>query len=115
SGLLQMACFSGRNKGFTLDGAGFEKMLDRWRVTDPARFFEQSQAALLDHGCDEFIVSVHRLKTLLAARQEYEHRPHDDAGELVLAGVNRYLHSPLKLKHALRTARQARKFVALDG
>ncbi|MGI9334182.1 MAG: Rieske (2Fe-2S) protein, partial [Gammaproteobacteria bacterium] len=42
SGLLQMACFSGRNKGFTLDGAGFEKMLDRWRVTDPARFFEQS-------------------------------------------------------------------------
>ena len=70
---------------------------------------------MLDHGCNEFIISVHRLKTLLAGWEEYLHHADTEAGELVLAGLNRYLSSPLKLKHVLHTARQARKFVALDG
>jgi len=104
-GLLQMACFAGRNDGFTdpaVDAAA-------WHVADPDAFFAAAIARILDHGQSENIVAVHVLKTTLAARAEA-----DAAGETegtLLAGLNRFLHSPLRRRHVRRTMRQAMAFV----
>jgi hypothetical protein len=111
AGLLQMACFSGRNRPYTdaeLDGS-------RWAVDDSAGFFHEQTEALFDHGKEEYIVSVHLLKTLLAARQEVARAQTEETRQLIMAGLNRFLHSPLKRKHVRRTARQALQFVAKDG
>ena len=70
---------------------------------------------VLDHEEDEFIVSVHRLKTLLAARQLMDVDLSQATSERVLAGVNRYLHCSTRLKQVRRTVYQAMQFVAKDG
>ncbi len=111
AGLLQMACFSGRNAPYTdpsLDPAP-------WHVEDPEAFFEAAIDGLFDHGKEEFIVSVHLVKTLLAARQEVRADPDGPASALMVAALNRFLHAPLKRKHVRRTVRQAMAFVQLDG
>ncbi|MCH7931816.1 MAG: Rieske (2Fe-2S) protein [Proteobacteria bacterium] len=110
-GLLQLACFSGRNAPYTdptLDG-------ERWRIDDTGAFFAAAVEALFDHGRDEYIVSVHFVKTLLAAREEVRSGAAGEHAGAIAAALNRFLHSPLKRKHALRTARQAIDFVKLDG
>jgi nitrite reductase/ring-hydroxylating ferredoxin subunit len=111
AGLLQLACHAGRNLGFT------DRRQDpgRWQVRDPERFFETEIDALFDHGIGEEIVAVHRLKTLLAVREEWQAGLSDQDGALLLAAVNRYLHEPLKGRHVRRTARQAMAFVAREG
>jgi nitrite reductase/ring-hydroxylating ferredoxin subunit len=109
--LLQIALQAGRNAGYLdadIDPAP-------WTVNDPDRFFGETVEGLFDHGREEFIVSVHLLKTALAARDEFRTGSYDDSTDLMLAGVNRFLNSPLKRKHARRVARQALEFVALDG
>ncbi len=111
AGLLQLACFSGRNAPYTdasLDGS-------MWRVEDTEPFFEAAVAALFDHGRAEYIVSVHVVKTLLAAREEVQNGDADEASVAIVAALNRFLNSPLKRKHTRRTARQAMAFVALDA
>jgi nitrite reductase/ring-hydroxylating ferredoxin subunit len=111
AGLLQMACFSGRNAPYTdasIDPAP-------WHVEDPEGFFEAAIDGLFDHGKEEFIVSVHLVKTLLAARQEVRVDPDGPASALIVAALNRFLHAPLKRKHVRRTVRQAMAFVELDG
>ena len=111
SGLLQMACFSGRNAAYT------DANLDdgRWRIDDHEGFFESAIETLFDHGRDEYIVSVHFLKTLLAAREELRADPDGPAAAPLAAALHRLTHETLKRKHTLRTARQAMDFVALDG
>ena len=111
SGLLQMACFSGRNAAYT-DG---DLDVERWRVEDVENFFAACVESLFDHGRDEYIVSVHFLKTLLAAREEIRSDPGGTAVAPLSAGLNRLMNSPLKRKHTRRTAHQAMQFVALDG
>lgn len=109
AGLLQMACFSGRNAPYTdpaLDA-------DDWRVEDPAAFFEATARGLFDHGRNEDIVAVHLLKTTLAARAEAA--ADGRAAPTLAAALNRFLHSPLKRRHVRRAARQAMSFVALDA
>ena len=62
--LLQLACFIGRNASFTqreLNGAS-------WHVDNVDQFFSQEVERLFDHAREDYIVSVHLLKTLLAAR-----------------------------------------------
>ena len=110
-GLLQMACFSGRNAAYT------DASLDdeRWRVEDAEGFFAGAVEQLFDHGRDEYIVSVHLLKTLLAAREEIRAAPGAAAAAPLPAALNRLLNSTLKRKHTRRTAHQAMAFVALDG
>ena len=106
-GLLQMACFAGRNDGFTdraVDAAA-------WRVADPDAFFAAALARILDHGQSENIVAVHVLKTTLATRAEA--LATGDADGTLLAGLNRFLHSPLRRRHVRRTMRQAMTFVEL--
>jgi hypothetical protein len=111
AGLLQMACFAGRNASFTASRPD----LASWRVDDIDAFFAEALAGLHDHGCDEFIVSAHLLKTVLAARTEARAVAHAEVREHLAAAVNRFLNSPLKRKQALRTAYQALNFVAMDG
>ena len=108
-GLLQMACFAGRNSGF-LDKS---VTLDRWFISRPAVFFARVIDELLDHGRDENIVAVHRLKTILAARAECTEGPDDEAAQIMVAGMNRFLNSPLRRRHVRRTMRQAMQFVGL--
>lgn len=107
-GLLQMACFSGRNSGF-VDG---NVSLERWRISNPPSFFARAIEDLFDHGREEHIVSVHLLKTTLAGRAEIAEGAADEAAEMLAAGLNRFLNSPLRRRHVRRTMRQAMQFVA---
>jgi hypothetical protein len=111
AGLLQIACFVGRNAAFTEHKAD----LARWRVHDIDGFFARTVDDLHDHNCDEFIVSAHLLKTVLAARAEIQANAPEEVSEYLAAAINRFLNSPLKRKQARRTAHQAMKFVAMDG
>src|SRR5262245_31865740 len=67
-GLLQMACFAGRNSRFN-DSA---VRLEDWRVADEAGFVGHAVDRLFDHGQPENIVAVHVVKTTLAVRGEAE-------------------------------------------
>ena len=75
-GLLQMACFSGRNSGFVDKNVS----LERWRISNPASFFDRAIEGLFDHGRQEHIVAVHLLKTTLAGRAEIAEGTADEAG-----------------------------------
>ena len=110
AGLLQMACFSGRNIGH--GDAGVD--LEDWKVTDQDAFFAQVEETLLDHHQDEYIVSVHLLKTALAVRDLVRSQEAGEAGDIAMAALNRLLHSPIRTKMVRRTARQAMRFVATD-
>lgn len=106
--LLQLACFVGRNAKYV------DRALDvgQWRVAEPASFFAATRARLYDHGVGEFVVSAHLVKTTLAAEAEAEAAP--IAAQGLASAVNRWIASPPKRRHALRTARQMREFVAQE-
>ena len=109
-GLLQMACFVGRNAGYvdtSLDTAP-------WRVEDREAFFDATAGRLFDHGQFEYIVAAHLLKTFMAAREEVLAAPEAPWAGDVLAGVNRFLNTPVKRRFGLRTARQSLDFVARE-
>ena len=108
--LLQMACFSGRNAPYTM-----EEETPEWRVNDGDAFMEDAIEGLFDHGAGEFIVSVHLVKTVMAAREELRAEPPAEVAALLVAGINRFLHSRLKRRQVRRSVYQAMKFVAYDG
>ncbi len=110
AGLLQMACFAGRNIGHQSPNVDFED----WKVADRAAFLSDVGARLLDHGQDEYIVSVHLLKTAEAVRCLALSGEAGLAADVALAALNRLLHSPVRRKMVRRTARQAMRFVAID-
>ena len=110
AGLLQMACFSGRNIGHQDDTVD----PDEWTVADPDAFFAGVERTLFDHGQDRYIVSVHLLKTALSVRSLLVSGECGRSGELALAALNRLLQSPLRRKMVRRTARQAMRFVEID-
>tara|TARA_R110002167_G_scaffold82433_1_gene224960 strand:+ start:650 stop:2242 length:1593 start_codon:yes stop_codon:yes gene_type:complete len=110
-GLLQMACFVGRNKAFvdpTLDEAA-------WRPADPAGYANAARRQVFDHGQFEYIVSAHLVKTACAVHDEIGAAPEAPWVPVLAAALNRFLNSPLKRKHTLRTARQSLDFVAAEG
>jgi nitrite reductase/ring-hydroxylating ferredoxin subunit len=109
-GLLQMACFVGRNSGFVDKGIA----LADWRVGDRRSFEQDCLRRLMDHGEPEYIHSAHLLKTFLAAREEVDADLPEETAAIVQAAVSRYFAKPLKRKHARRTAHQALDFVALE-
>lgn len=110
-GLLQMACFAGRNNGF-LDPSVAES---DWALDDPAAFFAEAGRALLDHGESEAIVAAHRVKTLTATAREAAAVADDPPlVALLAAACRRFLASPLCLRHPLRTARQALALVSSE-
>lgn len=109
AGLLQMACFNGRNAAFTHRDVD----LTRWAPEDPVAALEELVLGVLDHGQSEHIVSVHLLKTALAAREEIALLDEDGA-RIVVAALARFFASPLKRRQARRTAHQSLKFVARE-
>jgi nitrite reductase/ring-hydroxylating ferredoxin subunit len=108
-GLLQMACFNGRNAAFTT--AEFE--LERWCPEDYQAQLQSLLQRVMDHGVNEHIVSVHLLKTALAVREEIELLEAAEA-RLLVAALTRFFESPLKRRQARRTAHQSLQFVARE-
>ena len=112
-GLLQLACFVGRNAGYLDD----ETKLKDWLVDDVETFFQQALDSLFDHDQPEYGVSAHLLQTVLAAREEARwalENNGEDTAALLAAAVNRLLSTPIKRKHLRRTARQALSFAAKE-
>ena len=107
--LVQMACFLGRNAKFV------DREIDRneWQVGEPSSFFTEARGRLLDHGLRDPIFSAHLLKTSAAVEAELGHVS-DSCRDALLSGLNRFLHSPIKMKHVRRLARQAIALVARD-
>ena len=109
--LLQMACFSGRNARH----ATCDDEEANWRVADFDAFLARAVEGLYDHGCGEFIVSVHLLKTVLAVREELRAEPPAEVADALAAGLNRFLNARLKRRQVRRSVHQAMKFVGHDG
>ena len=109
-GLLQMACFVGRNRAFTVA----EPDLDHWHVEDIDGYMDSAVERLFDHGDPEFIISVHLLKTTLAVREELARGLPEEVAALCVAALRRFLETPLKRKHLRRTVSQALSFVARE-
>lgn len=109
AGLLQMACFVGRNRQFIdpeLDGQA-------WFADDPAELFEEAHEMILDHGFRDPIFSAHLLKTTVAVEEELSGAS-ATCRRYLLAGLNCFLHSTIKQKHVRRFARQAIELVRRD-
>jgi nitrite reductase/ring-hydroxylating ferredoxin subunit len=108
---LQMALFLGRNRKYVRPGGD----ISRWRTNDRGGFFAAAAKSLYDHGIPEPIVACHRLKVLFAVEDELRAAPDAPWAETACAAVHRYLASPMKRHHGLRTAAQALDFVAREG
>lgn len=109
AGLLQIACFVGRNRQF-IDPESDESP---WYVDDRAGLFDEAYEFILDHGLRDPIFSAHLLKTTVAVEEEMTGAS-DACQRYLLAGLNRFLHSPIKQKHVRRLARQAIELVRRD-
>ncbi len=109
AGLLQMACFVGRNRRY-LDLTLAEAA---WEVTDTDSFFSETREMLLDHGIRQPIFSAHLVKTTQAVEEELAVAS-ETCRRYLLASLNRFLHSPIKQKHVRRFARQAIALVSRD-
>jgi nitrite reductase/ring-hydroxylating ferredoxin subunit len=109
AGLLQIACFTGRNAGYVtkdVDGG--------WRVGDRDAFYADCIRRISDHGEDRYLLAAHFLKTFLAVREEVAAGLPVEIEASTLAALNRFLNAPLKRKHVRRTAHQALDFVAQE-
>ena len=111
-GLLQMACFAGRNARYLDRETNYHA---EWAVDDGATFLRGAFERLFDHAAPEPIVSAHLVKVVTAVDREVDHAPSAPYTPILLAALNRFLNSPLKRRHALRTAEQALGFVAAEG
>ncbi len=97
AGLLQMACFVGRNRRY-LDLTLAEAA---WEVADADAFFGDVHELLLDHGMRQPIFSAHLVKTAQAVREELDVAS-DTCRHYLLASLNRFLHASIKQKHVRR-------------
>jgi hypothetical protein len=104
-----MACFNGRNAGFTTNDID----LQGWSPEEIDVKLRQLLERVLDHGQGEHIVSVHLLKTALAVREEIANLDQADA-EILVAALTRFFDSPIKRRQARRTAHQSLQFVARE-
>lgn len=110
-GMLQIGCFLGRNSGYV------DAELDDspWRGNDPLGSVEEMVENVQDHGVFEYIVACHLLKLTYAVREEMWDRPGKEWHGTAAAALSRFLNSPLKRKHTLRTANQSLEFVEAEG
>jgi nitrite reductase/ring-hydroxylating ferredoxin subunit len=108
--LLQMACFVGRNARYV----DAQQDTSQWAVPDAKLFLDETMRSLFDHAQPEFIVSCHLVKILTAVRSETEAAPDAPWVPVLLAATNRFLNSPLKRRHILRSAKQALDFVEIE-
>jgi hypothetical protein len=106
-----LALFIGRNRKYVCPNED----ATRWCVEDRGAFLADATKALYDHGIPEPIIACHRLKVLLALEDELRAAPDAAWAETACTAVNRYLRSPMKRHHGLRTAAQALDFVARES
>ncbi len=109
SGLMQLACFVGRNAAYLQ-----EADVSSWHVDDPDAFLAGEKAKLFNMDEGEYIYGVHRLKMVVAV-EKLAPRLTDTTREFVFAALHRYLRSRLRQRHPARTAFQARETVARAG
>ena len=109
--LLQMALFVGRNRKYT----NLDEDVMRWRVNNRESFLADEMLELYDHGIPEPIIACHRVKVLCALEDELAASPDAPWADEMCAAVNRYLNSPMKRHHGLRTATQALDFIAKES
>jgi len=108
---LRLALFIGRNRKYVRCSGDPAQ----WNIDDRPAFLSDATKALYDHGIPEPIIACHRLKVLIALEDELHAAPGAAWAEIACAAVNRYLHTPMKRHHGLRTAAQALDFVAAEG
>ncbi|MEX0922155.1 MAG: Rieske (2Fe-2S) protein [Rhodovibrionaceae bacterium] len=101
--LLQIGCFLGRNSGFLGNAEGSAD----WAVDDPEAFLAEARRGLFDHRAPEPIVAAHLVKLLTAITEEVERAPEAETAPALAAAAKRFLNTPLRRKHALRSAHQA--------
>ena len=108
-GLLQMACFYGRNSFFT------DRTLnvDTFKIKNTQDFENQVIEKILDHGMPLPIYSAHVLKTAFALFEEGKGLNTLEK-EIIYRPLNRFLNSPLKAKHIRRLVKQAFNLVSKD-
>ena len=106
-GLLQMACFTGRNAAYTLSAFDKEQVVDE----SIEEAIQNAVELVFDHGQGEYIVSVHLLKTTLAVCEEVTLLERSEK-LLLIAALKRFLSSPVKRRFSRRTAYQSLRFVA---
>jgi nitrite reductase/ring-hydroxylating ferredoxin subunit len=108
--LLQMACFLGRNTPYL-----FPQTDEAWFVEGSVPFLARERRALFDHGVREPIFACHRVKVLAAVTEEVAWAGDGSLSRHLIAATNRYLNTPIKSHHALRSARQALSFVEAEA
>jgi hypothetical protein len=109
--LLQLALFVGRNRKYVDAGQD----VAHFKVNDRESFLAREMAGLYDHGVPEPIIACHRLKVLCALEDELAAAPDAPWADAMCAAVNRYLNTPMKRHHGLRTATQALDFIAREA
>lgn len=105
-GLLQMMSFYGRSNSYLDDNV----QLSDWRVDAPEDFYQEMKELIFDHGLSRPIFSAHIIKTALAIFEEAT-LASSGTSELLLAGLKRFVKSPLKQKHVRRTVFQSLSLV----
>jgi hypothetical protein len=106
-----MALFVGRNRKYVSDGQDTA----RWCVDDRQSFLNCEMAGLYDHAVPEPIIACHRVKVLFTLEDELRTSPDAPWADAMCAAVNRYLNTPMKRHHGLRTATQALDFIAREA
>lgn len=105
-GLLQMACFSGRNVPYIDPSMNVEP----WLLSDVETYFENSLQEVMDHGIGIPIFAAHKVKTWYAVREELPYLA-EEHKTWIVAALHRFLDSPIKQKHIRRLVRQGQKLV----
>jgi len=108
-GILQMACFYGRNTYYT-DSTIND---DMFQVDDHKKFKKDTLDMILDHGIRSPIFSAHYLKTSFAIFEEGD-KLNQTEREILYRPLKRFLDSPLKTKHIRRNARQTIQLISKD-
>lgn len=110
-GLLQMASFLGRNKAYRTNDVS--TLLAQWTVADEGAFKQELRELVSDHGNGLPIFSAHILKTSVAVLSEVA-RLSPSESQVLLASLNRFVHSPIKQKHVRRLVHQGINLVKKD-
>lgn len=106
-----MASFVGRNKAYR--NTEIKQLLEEWMVADQANFKREITKLILDHGNGLPIFSAHYIKTAQAVFEEVKHLAPGEQ-QVLLAALNRFVHSPIKQKHARRLVHQGINLVKRD-
>jgi len=108
-GILQMACFYGRNTFYT------DSTIDEnyFQIEDHIKFKKNTLNKILDHGIESPIYSAHYLKTSFAIFEEGA-KLNQKERTILYRPLKRLLDSPLKSKHIRRVARQTIQLISKD-